>query len=62
MNSRWGSRGVRHSKERMIEDSRWVKDRNGQWRREESLVNEEEFCNLRHEPHGWHGGAKVRVR
>lgn len=51
----------RPSAERKLLDSRWVKNKRGQWRHETEEVSEVAFChNATREQPGFHKGARTR--
>ena len=53
----------RPSADRKTEDSRWRKDKRGNWRYEHTQVSEVAFCQrATHEPEGFVNGARVARR
>ena len=59
--SRWAKGAIRYSNERKVDNSRWVKNKRGQWRYKEDECSEHSFVNQRmhQQPAGFHRGARV---
>lgn len=52
----------RPSDTRMVEDSRWTRDKRGNWRLTTEQVSEVEFCRrATAEPEGFFNGARVNA-
>lgn len=49
MNCKWRKGAQRQSKERTIDDARWVRGRRGAWRLVTDAPNEVQYCERRRE-------------
>ena len=61
-NSRWNKGAERYSAQKFVEASRWEKMPDGSRRRVEENVSQADYAKRFADQHGWHGGAKVRVK
>lgn len=56
------SKKIRPSAGRMVDDSRWLKDKRGIFRLKNDECTEVDYCLRRREKDGWHKGARVGKR
>jgi hypothetical protein len=52
----------RPSTERLVEDSRWTRDKRGNWRHKTEAISEVAFCQrATHEKNGWYHAARINA-
>jgi hypothetical protein len=62
MNSRWRKGAQRYDQKRTVEQTRFVKQPTGGYRKETDTPTEQKFCERAHEQPGWKNGARIRKR